>query len=72
MRARLLDVRILASVGIAAAIIAPFGWWLFANHYDLVGVFNRTMSPIVSDRLTATLMGFVNAIYTPLGFLFPL
>ena len=30
------------------------------------------MAPIVSDRLTATLMGFVNAIYAPLGFLFPL
>ncbi|MDJ0514314.1 MAG: glycosyltransferase family 39 protein [Methyloceanibacter sp.] len=72
LRARLFDRRFLASVVIAIAIAAPFGWWLLANNHDLVGVFSDTMAPIASDRLRATIIGIANAIYAPLGFLFPL
>ncbi|MEM9590667.1 MAG: glycosyltransferase family 39 protein [Pseudomonadota bacterium] len=72
LRARLFDERFLASVVIAIAIAAPFVWWLLANNHDLVGVFSNTMTPIASDRLKATIVGIANAIYAPLGFLFPL
>ena len=72
LRVRLFDVRILASVGTAAAIVAPFGWWLLANHHDLVVVFDHAVAPMASDRLRATVEGILNAIYAPLGFLFPL
>lgn len=72
LRARLLDLRMLASAGIAAGIAAPFAYWLLANHHDLVQVFDNTVAPIASDRLKATMLGIVRAIYAPLGFLFPL
>lgn len=72
LRARILDTKMLASVGIAAAIVAPFGCWLLANHYDLVGLFDQTVAPMATNRLTATLRGLVNAAYAPFGFLFPL
>ncbi|BAQ17645.1 hypothetical protein GL4_2203 [Methyloceanibacter caenitepidi] len=72
LRARLFDMRMLASVGVAAAIAAPFGYWLVANHHNLVQVFDSTVAPMASDRLTATMTGIVTASYAPFGFLFPL
>jgi 4-amino-4-deoxy-L-arabinose transferase-like glycosyltransferase len=72
LRARLLDARMLASVGIATAIAVPFGGWLLANQHDLVQVFDSTVAPKASDRLTATMTGLAFASFAPLGFLFPL
>ncbi|WP_108683506.1 glycosyltransferase family 39 protein [Methyloceanibacter sp. wino2] len=72
LRARLFDRRMLASVALAAAIVAPFGYWLIANDHDLVRVFDSTVAPMASDRLTATMTGLAFASWAPLGFLFPL
>jgi hypothetical protein len=73
LRARLLDWRLLLSVGAAAAVTAPFVAWLIAGRHDLVALYGSAMAPLAeTNRLKATLIGLGKAIYAPLAFLFPL
>ncbi len=73
LRARLLDWRLLLSVGAAAVVTAPFTAWLIGGRHDLVGLYGSAMAPLAeTNRLKATLIGLGKAIYAPLGFLFPL
>ncbi len=73
LRARLLDWRLLLSVGAAAVITAPFVVWLIAGRRDLVALYGSAMAPLAeTNRLKATLIGLGKAIYAPLAFLFPL
>ena len=73
LRARLLDWRLLLSVGAAAAVTVPFVAWLIAGRHDLVALYGSAMAPLAeTNRLKATLIGLGKAIYAPLAFLFPL
>jgi hypothetical protein len=73
LRARLLDWRLLLSVGEAAVVTAPFVVWLIAGRHDLVALYGSAMAPLAeTNRLKATLIGLGKAIYAPLAFLFPL
>jgi hypothetical protein len=72
LRARVLDWRMLASLGVAGAIIAPFVYWLITERRDLVTLYDTNMAPMASNRLKATAIGLALSIYAPLVFLFPL
>jgi hypothetical protein len=72
LRARLLDWRILVSVGVAAIVAAPAIYWLVTGGHDLVSVYDQAVAPNASDRLRATLTGLGLALFAPLAFLFPL
>lgn len=73
LRARLLDWRMLLGVGAAAAVTAPFAYWLIAGQHDLVALYGSAMAPMAeTNRLKATVIGLGKAIYAPLAFLFPL
>ena len=73
LRARLLDWRLLLSVGAAAVVTAPFVAWLIEGRHDLAALYGSAMAPLAeTNRLKATLIGLGKAIYAPLAFLFPL
>jgi Dolichyl-phosphate-mannose-protein mannosyltransferase len=73
LRARLLDWRLLLSVGAAALIAAPFVAWLIEGRHDLVAFYGSAMAPLAeTNRLKATAIGLGKSIYAPLAFLFPL
>lgn len=73
LRARLLDWRMLLSLGAAAAVTAPFVYWLIAGQHDLVAFYGTSMAPMAeTSRLKATAIGLGKSVYAPLAFLFPL
>jgi hypothetical protein len=73
LRARILDWRMLFSIGAIAVVSAPVVYWLIAGQHDLVALYGSAVAPKAHlDRLRATLIGLGLSIYAPLGFLFPL
>lgn len=72
LRRRFLTWRIFLALGVAAAVTAPFAYWLIAEHRDLVAVFDDAVAPMASEWLKARAIGLGLAFYAPLGFLFPL
>ena len=72
LRRRLLNWRMLLVLAIAAAVTAPFAYWLISERHDLVAVFDDAVAPRASEWLKARAIGLGLALYAPFGFLFPL
>ncbi|MGE5261055.1 MAG: ArnT family glycosyltransferase, partial [Actinomycetota bacterium] len=73
LRARILNPRILVSLGAVAVVSAPVVYWLIAGQHDLVALYGKAGAPKAHlNRFHATLVGLGLSIYAPLGFLFPL
>ncbi len=72
LRARLLNWRMVLAFAMAAAVTAPYVYWLIAGRRDLVAVFNDAVAPRASEWLKARAIGVGLAVFAPLGFLFPL
>jgi hypothetical protein len=73
LRVRILNPRILFSLGAVAVVSAPVVYWLIAGQHDLVALYGKAVAPKGHlNRFQATLIGLGLSIYAPLGFLFPL
>ena len=73
LRARLLDLRMLLSIGIGSAVVAPFAYWLITQGHDLVAVYQSSVAPLAQKSwLEARGIGLIKTVWVPLAFLFPL
>jgi hypothetical protein len=72
LRKRLLDWRMLAAVITVFVVVAPFVYWLIFERKDLVALYNTAVAPPVSNWWKGRGIGLALALYSPLGFLFPL
>jgi 4-amino-4-deoxy-L-arabinose transferase-like glycosyltransferase len=73
LRARLFDWRIVASVVVAAAVTAPVAYWLITERYNLVTLYQASVTPMAETAwFKARVIGLTRALWVPFGFLFPL
>jgi len=73
LRARLFDRRMLLSLGVGAAVVAPVVSWLIAERHDLVALYQTSIAPMAKKSwLEARAIGLVKTLWVPFAFLFPL